>query len=278
LAGVQDTDVRLKPRDVLTIRQLAGWNTVGTVVHVAGEVNYPGTYGIVEGEHLSSVLRRAGGFRAGAFPQGAVLTRDEVKRMNEKAREALILRVQSMVPDIKAGPSETPALVAAAHAQQEQMVKRLKETPIVGRQVISISADISKWENTQADVEVRPGDSIFIPKYPTFVAVQGQVNSPSAITYMPGEKASWYFKRAGGATSSADQKNVFIVRADGSVVGKGSSSGFWDGGVMSTVLRPGDTLVVPEKIITGSSTFRVVMQTIQTMSQVALTAGVFANF
>jgi protein involved in polysaccharide export with SLBB domain len=278
LQGVEDTDARLKPRDVLTIRQLAGWNTVGTVVKISGEVNYPGTYGIVEGEHLSSVLIRAGGFRDVAYPRGAVLMREDVRKINEKARDALISRVETMATEVRGDASAAPGIVAAAQTQQQQMVRRLKETPPSGRQVIKITSDISKWQNTIADIELRPGDEIVIPKYPTFVTVQGQVNSPTAITYVPGEKASWYFKRAGGSTSAASMKDAFIIRADGSVVGRGSSSGFWSGGVMSSVMYPGDTVVIPEKIITGNSAWHGILQAVQVMSQVAITAGVISNF
>jgi protein involved in polysaccharide export with SLBB domain len=277
LRGAEDTDVRLKPRDVLTIRQLAGWNTVGTVVSVSGEVNYPGTYGIVEGEKLSSVLKRAGGFREDAYPHGAILNRDDVRKINEHARDTLITRVQTMIPDIK-DPTTAAGAVSSAEMQSEQIVKRLQAAPVSSRQVIRISGDISKWANTPEDIELRPGDEIVIPKYPTFVAVQGQVNSPSAITYIPGKKAEWYFKHAGGHTAAADMKNAFIIRADGSVLGKGSSSGFWSGNVMSTVMYQGDTIVVPEKIVTGSNAWRGLLQTMQVMSQVAITAGVVANF
>jgi protein involved in polysaccharide export with SLBB domain len=277
LRGVEDTDVRLKPRDVLTIRQLAGWNTVGTVVNVTGEVNYPGTYGIVEGEKLSSVLERAGGFREDAYPRGAILDRTEVRKINQQARDTLITRVQTMIPDIK-DPTMAAGVVSSAQLQSEQIVKRLKATPVSSRQVIRISADISKWKNTPDDIELRPGDEIIVPKYPTFVAVQGQVNSPSAITYIPGKRADWYFKRAGGHTASASMKNAFIIRADGSVLGRGSNSGFWRGNVMSTVMYPGDTIVIPEKIVTGSAAWRGLLQTMQVMSQVAITAGVVSNF
>ncbi len=277
LRGVEDTDVRLKPRDVLTIRQLAGWNTVGTVVTVSGEVNYPGTYGIVEGEKLSSVLKRAGGFREDAYPRGAVLNRDDVRKINQQARDTLITRVQTMIPDVK-DPTAAAGVVSSAQVQSDQIVKRLQVAPVSGRQVIRISGDISKWANTPDDIELRPGDEIVIPKYPTFVAVQGQVNSPSAITYTPGKKADWYFKHAGGHTASADMKNAFIIRSDGTVLGRGSNSGFWSGNVMSTVMYPGDTIVVPEKIVTGSAAWRGLLQTMQVMSQVAITAGVVSTF
>jgi len=47
---------------------------------------------------------------------------------------------------------------------------------------------------------------------------------------------------------------------------------------MSTVMYPGDTVVIPEKIITGNSAWRGVLQTVQVMSQLAITAGVVASF
>jgi protein involved in polysaccharide export with SLBB domain len=277
LRGVEDTDVRLKPRDVLTIRQLAGWSMVGTVVKVSGEVNFPGTYGIVEGERLSSVLQRAGGFREDAYPRGAVLNRDEVRKINEKARNALITRVQTMVPSVK-DPAGFSGEIASAQSQREQMIRRLQSTQPSGRQVIRITQDISKWQNTVADIELRPGDEIVIPKYPTFVTVQGQVNSPSAITYVPGKNAEWYFKRAGGHTPSASMKDAFVVRADGTVLGRGSKSSFWNGSVMSTLMYPGDTVVIPEKIITSNSTWKGILQAAQIAASVAVTAGVISNF
>src|SRR5262249_11847243 len=58
LGGEPDTDVRLKPGDSLTIRQLGGWNDIGGAISVTGEVMHPGRYGIQEGERLSSILKR----------------------------------------------------------------------------------------------------------------------------------------------------------------------------------------------------------------------------
>ncbi len=64
--------MRLHDGDVLTIRQLGGWRNVGAVITVTGEVLHPGTYGIQEGERLSSIIERAGGFDSDAYPYGAI--------------------------------------------------------------------------------------------------------------------------------------------------------------------------------------------------------------
>ena len=77
-------DVPLKPGDVLTVHQITGWSDIGASITIAGEVAHPGSYGIQQGERLSSILRRAGGFRDTSYPEGAVLERDEVRRLEEE--------------------------------------------------------------------------------------------------------------------------------------------------------------------------------------------------
>ena len=50
-----------------------------------GEVLHPGTYGIKEGERLSSILARAGGLRGDARPyNGAVFERLQVRDLQKK--------------------------------------------------------------------------------------------------------------------------------------------------------------------------------------------------
>lgn len=277
LDGAQDTDVRLKPGDVLTIRQISGWDEIGSSVQVAGEVHHVGTYGIQTGERLSSVLRRADGFRESAYPAGVVLTRVQVRDYEVKARDALVRRIESATPTASSATGEAAAMSAAFVSQQQAIVKRLREQPVMGRLVIHITSDISKWENTPADIEMRPGDTLMVPKIPNFVAVSGQVNSPSAITYTPRKSAAWYLKRAGGPTEFANAKNAFIVRADGSVIGR-SSSGLWSGSILSSAMRPGDTIVLPEKILSDNPVWRNLLNTAQITSSLAIAAKVATSF
>src|SRR5437879_6227257 len=63
--------------DVLSIRQVPGWEDLGASITIRGEVVHPGTYGIRPGERLSSVIARAGGFSPAAYPYGSVLARPE---------------------------------------------------------------------------------------------------------------------------------------------------------------------------------------------------------
>jgi protein involved in polysaccharide export with SLBB domain len=139
--------------------------------------------------------------------------------------------------------------------------------------VIHISADIDSWANTPADIELRRGDLLTVPKRPGFVLVSGQVYNATALTFAPGKTAAWYLSRAGGTNGSANRKEIFIIRANGSVVGR-HSGGWFDGDVLSTRLEPGDVVVVPQKIIGGSLFWRNLLATGQLAASIAITSGV----
>jgi protein involved in polysaccharide export with SLBB domain len=281
MAGERSADVTLKPGDLVSIRQMTGWRDIGASVAVSGEVMYPGTYGITEGERLSSVLKRAGGFRPTAYPPGAVLQRVQVREMSEKARQEMIRQVEIAEPNLKGGlvtAQEQAATLQAMEQQRQQILTSLRSHAASGRLVIRVSADVSKWENTAADVEMRTGDVLDIPKRPTFVMVGGQVYNPTAISYVRGRDANWYLRQAGGPTQSANKKGIFILRVDGSVVGRGDSlGGMWKGSVLSTRLRPGDSIVVPEKISGGSMFWKNLMMGAQLAASSA-TVGLTAAY
>jgi len=279
-AGDSSADVVLKPGDVLTIHQLAGWKEIGASVTVKGEVQYPGTYGIEEGEKLSSLLLRTRGFRADAYPEGAVLERLQVKELAEKNRKELIQRIEAaaMTPKLGAG-SEQAAMGQAMFLQRQQIVKSLKNQPASGRLVIKISSNIKQWQNTPADIELRAGDVLTIPKLPNFVMVSGQVYNAAAITYAPGKNAGWYLRQAGGPTDMANKKDIYVIRANGSVVGRsGNASGWWTGNVLSTAVHPGDTVVVPEKIVGGGAFWKTTLNSAQIVSSLAIAAAAVHAF
>jgi protein involved in polysaccharide export with SLBB domain len=275
--GDATADRDLKPGDVLTIHQITGWNDIGASITIEGEVAHPGSYGFQDGERLSEVLRRAGGFRETAYPTGAVLTRDQVRELEEKSRAELIRQIESSSAAATVSPSLTApdpsGQVQLVRQQQEFILSRLKSQPATGRLVIHITSNIESWAGTSADIEVRRGDVLRIPKRPGFVLVSGQVYNASAITFSPGKSAGWYLQHAGGSTAAANRKEIFVIRANGSVVGR--RSGVWyDRDVLSTRLDPGDVVVVPQKIIGASMFWRNLLSTAQIASSIAITAAV----
>jgi hypothetical protein len=71
----------------------------------------------------------------------------------------------------------------------------------------------------------------------------------------------------------ANRKNVFIIRANGSVVGR-HSGGWADSKVLSTRLEAGDVVVVPQKIIGSSLFWKNLLTTAQLASSLSITAAV----
>jgi protein involved in polysaccharide export with SLBB domain len=270
LAGDPKADVALHNGDVLTIGQLPGWNDLGASIRVKGEVANPGTYGIRPGERLSSIIERAGGFQSDAYPYGAVLQRTQVRELEAKGQNEMILRVQDAQTTLQLLPDADPKAKQAkemALQQWQTSLELLNSNPPLGRVTIRISSNVDHWKDTNADINVRAGDTLLIPKRPSFVMVTGQVFNPTAVSFRPGKSAKWYLSQSGGPTQLANKKAIFVIRADGSVIG--SSSSAWAGDSMSRVLEPGDTLVVPERALGGGVQWQSVFLAAQTAASVA---------
>lgn len=277
LAGNEDHNLLLHDGDVLTVPQQAGWSDIGAVVTLRGEVQKPGVYGIRPGERLSSLLKRAGGMLPTAYPRAAVFEREEVRELQQKSRLELIQRMEQESTVVKTAASTTgteeAALQQAALQQRQRVLEALRKAPVSGRLVIHLRSDRKGFEGSPDDIELRAGDSITIPKQPGAVAVVGQVYNANALIYSPGRNANWYLSRAGGATPLANKSGIFIIRADGSVT-SGKQDGLWSGGSLSAAIGPGDTIVVPEKPVLGSSAWKNIVSIAQVAEAGALAAAV----
>jgi len=275
-AGDTAADLLLKPGDQVSIRQMAGWKDIGAAVALGGEVQFPGSYGIEPGEHLSSVIRRAGGFLPEAYPRAAVFERRQIKDLNEQNRLTIIRKIETTPNPVKWSETSGTNPAIAFEEQKKEMLAALRNQPASGRLVIRISTDISEWANTPFDLELRGGDNLIIPKQPGFVMVTGQVNNTTALIYTPGKSVGAYLKQAGGPTRSADTKNLYVIQASGRVIGNDGGGMFHS--VQDVLVAPGDTIVVPDKIMVESQTWKNVLSTAQLISALAITAGVVKSF
>jgi protein involved in polysaccharide export with SLBB domain len=279
LEGEPSAGPALHNGDVLTVRQLPGWNDLGASITIRGEVKHPGKYGIRPGERLSSVIERAGGFQPEGYPHGAVLERVQVRELQAKAQDEMILRVKSVQTNLELMPDtdarQKQAKDAALQQYQSTLVQ-LTSNPPLGRVAIRISSTPNQWKNTAADIEARAGDTLVIPKKPSYVMVSGQVFNPTAVSYRPGRSAKWYLGQSGGPTQLANKKGIFVIRADGSVIG--TRDGMWSGSSLSAVLQPGDTVVVPEKAVGGGIQWQNVFMAVQVASSIASTVFLASHY
>ncbi|MGB9465163.1 MAG: SLBB domain-containing protein [Candidatus Acidiferrum sp.] len=276
LGGDAAENLVLNDGDVLTVPQQTRWKDVGATVKLRGEVAKAGVYGIEPGERLSSLLRRAGGMLPTAYPQAAVFERIEVRKMQEQTRQELIQRLEQESTVVKTSVattgSEEAALQVAALQQRQRIVDGLRRAPVSGRLVVHIRQGQKDFAGSPDDIELRAGDTLEIPKQPGFVLIVGQVYNSNAITYTPGKNAAWYLSRAGGATGLANKKAIFVIRASGAVTS--GSGGMWSGGVLSSAIGPGDTIMVPERTLVGSSVWKNLVAIAQIAQAGALAAAV----
>lgn len=279
LSGDVNDNLPLRNGDVLAIRQVPQWNDLSASVTVKGEVQHPATYGIEPGERLSSVLARCNGFTVQAYPYGAILIRQEARELEMQSHIELVNRVkneESYLKGLPDGDSDQKNAKMTAIAQTDTVLQQLEATEPLGRVVIHIPSDLKRLAKTSADVPLRDGDILMIPKKTNFVLVSGQVFNPTAVGYLPGKSAKWYLSQSGGLTQIADKNAVFVIRADGSVLSSKNNGGFWLGDPMRAVLKPGDSIVVPEKApkIAGRN-WAPILQAAQVASSFAITVAYF---
>jgi protein involved in polysaccharide export with SLBB domain len=280
LSGDASEDVPLRDGDVLTIRQVPQWNALGATVLVRGEVQHPAPYGIQPGEKLSSVLRRSGGFTDQAYPYGAVLLRPQVRELQTTSQLELVQRIKTEETYLKSlpeGDADQKNAKLTAIAQAETALQNLEATAPVGRVVVHMPSNIKDPDSlakTSADVILQDGDELIIPKKTNYVMVGGQVYNPIAVNYAVGKSARWYLSQAGGITQIGDKNAAFVIRADGSVLSAKNNSNLWSGDPLNAVLKPGDSIVVPEKAPKiAPRNWPQILQAAQMASSVALTVA-----
>jgi polysaccharide export outer membrane protein len=91
---------------------------------------------------------------------------------------------------------------------------------------------------------LQDGDSLFIPRYSAVVSVTGAVNSPVAVTYMPGRDINYYIRAAGGPSRKADEGRAYVTQPNGKVDAEARRFLIPDHVPQP---RPGSIVVVPER-------------------------------
>ena len=262
LEGEASQNLLLRPYDRLFVKRIPEWRREKFVT-ISGEVLLPGKYIIRKGETLSSLIERAGGFTSVAYLAGAFFTRESVRKAQQKRIQEFIEEQEQEI--IKEGARATEAALSKEEAEQRQkalaqrreLIARLKAAAATGRVVIKLM-DLEKFKGSEYDLDLEEGDSLNIPMTPSTVMVMGRVYNPNAIIYTKDKSLEFYLNKVGGPAENADEKRIYLVKADGSVLSK-TQSGFWgfrwdgeshrwtSGGFMATRMDPGDTILVPEK-------------------------------
>lgn len=242
-------DEVLQPGDVITVFSKADFvvpsNEQTRFVRLEGEIKMAGVYSVQPGETLRQLVARAGGLTDKAYLFGAEFMRESTRREQQKRNTDFVDDLERKL-DESANLTSTRALtperelqMQASLQQQRAMLERMRNAPATGRIVLRLDPD-SNGIQSIPDLPLENNDHFVVPSAPSTVEIVGNVYNQASFVYEPAEKAGDYLKQAGGPTRLGDKKQMFIIRADGSVWARPGRSGF-----DSIAMHPGDTLVVP---------------------------------
>lgn len=243
-AGDASADMMLQPFDFLVIKEVTSWSEQEFVTLV-GEVRFPGRYPVSRGETLRSVVLRAGGLTEHAFAEGSVFTRRDLREREQRQLAALgeRLRRELAVLSLQKAQSGDAVGTTQAISAGESLLSDLESTEAVGRLVIDLTLSIRATPGSSMDIFMKDGDTLVVPRRTQEVTVIGEVQKSASLLYIEGFTRDDYLERSGGVTRRADERRMYVIRADGSVAA--DEGGSWFGRRGDVVIRPGDTIVVP---------------------------------
>jgi protein involved in polysaccharide export with SLBB domain len=259
LEGDEQNNLALEAGDVITIfsqNDLAvPLEKQSKFVRLEGEFRTAGVYQAEAGETVRHLVERVGGFTPDAYLYGAEFTRESVRVNQQKGLDQLIEKLEEDITRNALAPAGVnPEEVADQRAKlevQRQLVERLRAVKATGRVVLDLKPHATGASDLP-EIALEDGDRFVVPYRPSTVEILGAVYNKNSFLYQREQRLEDYLKRAGGPTRDADTGRMFVIRADGSVLGKQSVKGLWNGGFASLRLMPGDAIVVPERLNHGT--------------------------
>ena len=208
----------LQPYDEVYVRRSPGYQAQQNV-SVEGEILFEGSYAMTSRtERLSDLIRKAGGSTKNAYLRGAKLTR--VATEGEKKRMEDVLRLMSR---------------QLGEAMMDSLDIHVEDHFTVG---IDLEKALANPGST-ADIVLREGDVVFIPKSTNTVKINGAVMVPNTVSYISGKHIDYYLNQAGGYADNAKKSKKFIVYMNGQVT-KVKGSG-------KKQIEPGCEIIVPSR-------------------------------
>ncbi|MCX7178507.1 MAG: SLBB domain-containing protein, partial [Proteobacteria bacterium] len=245
-------DLPLQPGDTVTIFSKEDLRVPEErqtkLVRLEGEFNAAGIYRVEPGETLRQLVGRVG-LTANAYPYATQFTRESLRRYQQQKLDELSARTEAELERAardrskRAVTAEDSAQVKEDLASQRAVLAKLKDVKANGRIVLDIEAE-DKSGTSFPDIALEAEDRVFVPSKSGAVSVWGSVYNESTFIYRAGRSLSEYLNLAGGPIPSADESNIYLIRANGMVARERQSG--WLSGSSSTPLMPGDTIVVPE--------------------------------
>lgn len=209
-------------------------------VSVEGEVVFAGMYTLPKDNvRLSELFRKSGGSNGLAYIKGARLMRRANEAEKERMRAVLRMQqeqLQKNLLQLSASSNNAGGLQQAAEGAKNAELAKFN---VPDEYPVGIDLEKAlKNPGSDADVVLREGDRLIVPKYNGTVKVNGAVMYANTVAYEKGKRASYYIDQAGGYATDAVKNRAYIIYMNGHVakVSHGAR------------VMPGCEIVVPAKL------------------------------
>ena len=227
-------------------------------VTITGAVDFPGTYTMKADSVINDLYELVGNFKSEAFFEGTIFTRQSVRDRQTKS-------IQKSREDLN------KALLTSTQKGKNigdiNIISALSET-IEPENLGRIAGDFSPESLSSTNTILLDGDSIFVPKNSNTINVLGEVLNPIAFEFNKRATVKSSIDNAGGYQDYADKRKVYVIKANG-LIEKANRNIF----TRNVKLEPGDTIVVPRKIITNNPGIQALLPVTQILSDLAFSAA-----
>lgn len=214
-------------------------------VQISGEVNYPGSYSLLnKNDKVYNLLNRAGGFTSSAYLKGIYLERDDPQVLSSarvKIPDSLLFRNQ---------------------------IDYMFDTDLLNRYSARIPIEweeISRDTNSVYNIQLKPDDRIVVPEDPKVVKVLGDVGIPSNVPFREGKSVSYYIEQAGGYTATSARGKEIVIQANGR---KLEESGWFF--IPDESVESGGVIIVPSEIEYKSDAWPLIRDIVSIVSSTAV--------
>ena len=151
------------------------------------------------------------------------------------------------------------------------VIRALSET-IDPENLGRLAGDFSPNSSASTNTILFDGDRIIVPKNTNTINVLGEVLNPVAFEFTKRLSVKEAINQAGGYKQFADKKRVYVIKANGIVETAKRNIFLGD-----SYLEPGDTIVVPRKIVINEPGLRGLIPVTQLLSDLAFSAAALDN-
>ena len=283
MRGDPMNDLTLQNGDHLTVLVIPSWKSQ-IRVGIAGEVARPGVYTMFDGERLSDLIERAGGFTHKAFLRGAIFTRQSVAAEQRRSLNQMADRMERELLENMQNTARADSAASASNQEYQhrrQLINNLRRVDIMGRVITKVDTPAA-IRGTQYDYELKNGDYLRIPETPLTVNVMGAVYTSSSQVYNKSMTINGYVNAAGGPLKSAHKRMLYLLKSDGTTIRLTRSTSMLSSKQWtpprgySAKVEPGDTIVVPVKY-SNREAMESFKDAIDVIYKVAVAAGVIIN-